>query len=325
MKRMLSLLLVFILTLCLIPLVGSAEAGSGAKDSLIPIRNININGYRAPIAGSTPADSYWLSVDKNEHYFIVYQYWFDNTLNQDMTVESTQFDPTHLYSIGCVVSARDGYEIADDCVYRMNGSSRFVDASQTKPHGYLEGLWFVQSVATACAEENVTPKVTLSETSFTYDGTPKKPEVTVRVGNTLLQKNRDYSVTYEDNLNAGTAKAIVTLKGTRSGSAVKTFRIRKAAQEIRARAKTATVKFRDLQQQARIVSGAVTVTGAKGSLSWAKDSGSKYLTVDKKTGDITVRKNTPKGTYKIKVTVTAKATQNYLRATAEVTVKIRVK
>ena len=56
-----------------------------------------------------------------------------------------------------------------------------------------------------------------------------------------------------------------------------------------------------------------------------KLSGNKAITVNKKTGKITVKKGLKKGTYKVKIRVTAKASANYNAGKKTVTVKIKVK
>ena len=72
----------------------------------------------------------------------------------------------------------------------------------------------------------------VTNNTYTYNDSPKTPDVlvdyVVSTGNRVeLTKDTDYSVSYENNVNAGTAKAIVTLKGNYSGSAEKTFKINK--------------------------------------------------------------------------------------------------
>ncbi len=59
----------------------------------------------------------------------------------------------------------------------------------------------------------------------TYTGSPIVPELTVKDGETALSKDTDYTVKYKNNLNAGTAKVIVTGKGNYSDSVSKTFTI----------------------------------------------------------------------------------------------------
>ena len=61
----------------------------------------------------------------------------------------------------------------------------------------------------------------------TYDGTAKTPSVTVKDGSTTLVLNTDYTVAYFDNINAGTAKVIITGMGNYTGSRIETFTIGK--------------------------------------------------------------------------------------------------
>lgn len=67
--------------------------------------------------------------------------------------------------------------------------------------------------------------VTLSKASYSYDGKEKKPTAKVRLAGKSLRKGTHYIVTYQRNVNAGTAKVIVTGTGNYSGSASKTFAI----------------------------------------------------------------------------------------------------
>ncbi|MDR3191221.1 MAG: InlB B-repeat-containing protein, partial [Lactobacillaceae bacterium] len=52
--------------------------------------------------------------------------------------------------------------------------------------------------------------ITVVESGGKYDGTEKKPFVMVANGFTLYVQDRDYTLTYSDNINAGTATATVT-------------------------------------------------------------------------------------------------------------------
>ncbi len=60
--------------------------------------------------------------------------------------------------------------------------------------------------------------------SQTYDGKAKTPSVIVRDGSNVISSG-NYTVKYDNNINAGTAKVTVTLKGNYSGSATKKFTI----------------------------------------------------------------------------------------------------
>ena len=60
----------------------------------------------------------------------------------------------------------------------------------------------------------------------TYTGSPIVPELTVKDGETALSKDTDYTVKYQNNLNAGTATVTLAGKGNYSDSVSKTFTIK---------------------------------------------------------------------------------------------------
>ena len=60
----------------------------------------------------------------------------------------------------------------------------------------------------------------------TYTGSPIVPKLTVKDGETALSKDTDYTVKYQNNLNAGTATVTLTGKGNYSDSVSKTFTIK---------------------------------------------------------------------------------------------------
>ena len=73
--------------------------------------------------------------------------------------------------------------------------------------------------------------VVLANTSFTYDGTAKTPSVTVKIDGKTLVLNTDYTVSYSNNIEAGTAKVTVTGRGNYTGSKTVSFTITKAADQ----------------------------------------------------------------------------------------------
>lgn len=64
--------------------------------------------------------------------------------------------------------------------------------------------------------------------AYTFTGKAHKPEVSVRIGTKVLAEGSDYKVSYADNVNAGTAKIVVTGMGAYSGTIEKEFSIAKA-------------------------------------------------------------------------------------------------
>lgn len=62
----------------------------------------------------------------------------------------------------------------------------------------------------------------------TYNTKAHTPEVTVAISGRTLEADKDYTVSYDSNINAGTATVTVTGKGNFTGTASKTFTINKA-------------------------------------------------------------------------------------------------
>lgn len=135
--------------------------------------------------------------------------------------------------------------------------------------------------------------VTLSKTSYTYDGKAKKPTVTVKLNNKTLVLNTDYTVSYSNNTNVGTAKVTVTGKGNYTGSKTATFTIAKAAE---------TPKKTDISKATVTLSKtSYTYDGKAKKPTVTVKIGSKKLSLNK---DYTVSysNNVKVGTGKVKVT-----------------------
>ena len=68
--------------------------------------------------------------------------------------------------------------------------------------------------------------VTLSTSTYAYDGKAKKPSVTVKLNGKTLKNGTDYTVSYSNNTKVGTAKVTITGKGNYTGSVSKTYSIK---------------------------------------------------------------------------------------------------
>ncbi len=68
--------------------------------------------------------------------------------------------------------------------------------------------------------------VTLEPAVYDYDGKEKSPSVTVKKGEQELRLGTDFTVDYENNINPGTAKAIVTGRKLYTGTVTKEFTIK---------------------------------------------------------------------------------------------------
>ena len=232
---------------------------------------------------------------------------------------------------------------------------------------------------------------------YTYDGGAKEPVVKVYDTNGDTIDPAYYTVTYEDNVAPGAARAIVTfntyyegeeelifriipleaelpevqdftydgetktgvmpgtgytLSGTVSAADAGSYqaeaalmtgyewtdgtdepktivwKINKADNTLAVKAKTATVKFKQLKKkdQALAVSKVLqTVDKGQGKVTYAKSKGSNKITINKKSGKVTVKKGLKKGTYTIKVKIKAAGDKNYDAVTKTVSLKVRVK
>ena len=82
-------------------------------------------------------------------------------------------------------------------------------------------------VVTIAPKELDASAISLSQDSYEYDGSEKKPSVTVKDGTTSVLDPGDYTVTYSNNINAGTATVTVTdnAGGNYTVNGTKTFTI----------------------------------------------------------------------------------------------------
>ena len=165
----------------------------------------------------------------------------------------------------------------------------------------------------------------------TYTGQAITPAVVVKSGETALEEGTDYEVTFENNMNAGTATAIVAGKGDYTGEKTAEFTINKAKNPLTVSAKTATLKKKALKKKAQklAISKVMTVKKAQGTVTYngvgVNKKSKKALKINAKNGQITVKKKTKKGTYKMKITVKAAGNSNYNALSVTKTVTIKVK
>ena len=103
--------------------------------------------------------------------------------------------------------------------------------------------------------------------------------------------------------------------------------VAKKANTLTLKAKKMTkIKAKKMKKKAKSfnLSKFVTISGAQGPVTYAKASGSKKITVASN-GKVTLKKKIKKGTYKVKVNVTAAGNANFNAVTKAVTFKVKVK
>ena len=164
-------------------------------------------------------------------------------------------------------------------------------------------------------QKEITPSITLSKTSFSVTGKVQKPTVTVKDGKTKLGAS-SYTVKYsnKNSKKAGTYKVTVTLKGNYSGKKTVSYKIVKAKNPLKVKAKKATVSFAKLKkknQTLKVSQVIKTLKKGKGTMVYAKAKGNAKISINKKTGKITIKKGLKKGTYTVWIKVKAKGNANY--------------
>jgi hypothetical protein len=185
-------------------------------------------------------------------------------------------------------------------------------------------LWNKGLITFVALKDMAKTTVKLSSSTYTYNGKAKKPSVTVKYGKTTLKSGTDYKVVYSNNTKVGTADVTITGKGDYAGTITKTFKITKAAQKVSVKTTSKIYSNSKVKKASQTFSLGASASG-KGKLSYKKTSGNSRITVNKKTGKVTVKKGTAKGTYKIKVQIKAATTSNYKAATVTKTITVKVK
>ena len=178
-------------------------------------------------------------------------------------------------------------------------------------------------------------EVVVGTSHYAYSGAPCRPDVMLFVDGNLLMRDVDFTVKYASNVNAGQGKVILTGIGAYKGEATSTFIIEKAANPLsaKAKAKTLKVKYKKLKKKTQKVV-ALAVSGARGKVAYkiVKIKAKKKLLKQAKKkiklaagGKLKLVKKLKKGAYTVTVRVSATGDGNYLPATKDITVKLRVK
>ena len=186
--------------------------------------------------------------------------------------------------------------------------------SETKPTVTVKDI-------SKCSVTGIKPK--------TYIGKAHTQSITVKDAFKTLKNGTDYTVSYKNNKNAGTATIVITGKGSYEGTITKTFMINKAKNPITVKTATKTVKRSKLKKAKQTVKP-ITISKAQGKVTYKLTSVPKVLgklvKINAK-GKITISKWTKakKGVYTIKVKVSAKGNKNYKpkSTTKKLTIKVK--
>lgn len=241
-----------------------------------------------------------------------------NTATITSAYTSGDFNPLAEYRQPKITIIYDGATLTRYTDYTLSYESKDVNRNAGQHRYKITGIGAYMGTYTgyytinplALSSAGIAMK--LGATSYTYDGKAKTPAVTLTYtsedGSVTLVKNTDYTVSYSNNINAGTATVTVTGKGNYKGSKSTTFKIAKAGQTITA---ANIVKTYATKAQTFAI-GAKCNGGAK--LTYNSDN--KSVTVDS-AGKVTIK---AKFIGKATITINAAATGNYNAATKKITV-----
>lgn len=112
-------------------------------------------------------------------------------------------------------------EVLVEAQFRIEGSIRHVCS--------VCGAYYVTTspaLTRDLSDKNIS--VSMSDKEYTYDGSEKKPTISVRYDRDDLVAGKDYSVSYSNNINPGEAKVTITGIGDYTGSATYTYKINAA-------------------------------------------------------------------------------------------------
>ena len=229
------------------------------------------------------------------------------------------------------VSNASSLDAFDNRTYTWKNADDFSSIRHLEVGGEYGRLWQVNvTVIAEYASETVdisNANLELSKTAFTYNAKVQKPTVTLSNG-AVFKEGVDYALKWSaaSPKNVGTYSVTVTGIGAYNGTVNATFKINKASNPLAVKAKTANVKLSAVKKKSQTLAVSKVVTFTKkgqGTLTYAKASGNKKITINKKTGKVTVGKGLKKGTYKVKVKIKAAGNANY-KASAYKTVTFKI-
>ncbi len=205
------------------------------------------------------------------------------------------------------IYSASGYEFYDGII---KGKT---DALQTKPTkvetNYAVSNGSESGYKTAVLLKSITD-ASISPTTFTYDGSKHEPTVTARWGSSTLQKDRDYTVKYEKNVDAGEGKVIVEGTGDYTGKLEFKFTIEKADAEL-------SVTIVETEENSGKLSANVkTKSDGEISYQWWYMNGGAKVNIQNATGQ-TYNATQDMSRKEIGVTVTVKESSNYNGATGD--------
>ena len=214
------------------------------------------------------------------------------------TYDGTAKQPAVTVKSGDTTLAATDYDVA----YTNNINAGTATVTVTGKGNYAGSTGSATFTITAKALTDA--MVTLSATSFTYNGNVQKPTVTVTDGNTVLKEGTDYTLTNDGGTAVGTYNVSVAGKGNYAGEITKNFTISANSTTLNVTLGTTSYTYDGTakQPEVNIKAGETTLVATDYDVAYANNINAGTATVS-----VTGKGNYAGSTGSATFTITAKA------------------
>ena len=204
----------------------------------------------------------------------------------DITYDRTEKKPVPTVKYGDnTLTAGTDYTVA----YSDNTNAGTATVTITAKEGHEKYTGSTTATFTISPKSIDAATVTLRQGSsnvntntYTYDGNAKEPTAIVRDGSKTLTAGTDYTISYTNNTDAGTATATIVGQGNYTGGPSKDFTINKAASQLNFTTRNFTKQYTDdnFTQTVNVVKGEGTVS--------YRSTNTSVATVNATTGEVDI-------------------------------------
>ncbi|MBR0412696.1 MAG: InlB B-repeat-containing protein [Eubacterium sp.] len=270
----------------------------------------------------------------HEDGYAFYGWYIDEDCTSMYNFDDPVFSEFTLYAkwVEDSVCERDGHKAAEEV------KENILPATCTRAGSYDSVIY-----CSACGRELSRTQKDIPVAEHHYQAVVTAPTCTAKgyTTYTCAVCGNAYKSDYVNALGHKSNKGTVTKAATYTATGTKTYKctvcgkvlktetipkLEKKANPLKAGGKTVTVKYSNLKKKSQTIKqkDAFSVSNAQGKVTYKKANGNKNITVSS-AGKVTVKKGLGRGTYNVKVKVTAAGNNTYKSATKIVTVTIKVK
>jgi hypothetical protein len=177
----------------------------------------------------------------------------ENTFTYNKTEQTAQVASV---SAGTIPVAAENFDVTGNAQTNVGTYTATVTAKATSTNfkGSATAQWSIIEADAQIFTMELDPE------SFVFTGEAQQPAVTVQDGSAVLVEGTDYTLSFENNVNAGTAKVTATGKGNYKNTQEATFTIQKANAKL-GTAPAALVLTYNREAQQLVSAGTITKVG----------------------------------------------------------------